>query len=694
MGTGAADAGTLFRGGGQAGDALRACDWSRTPLGPPAGWPASLRAHVRAMLHTRQATCIFWGPDYVNFYNDGFIPLLGEKHPHAMGQGARQVWSDAWPVVGELLDRVFSHGEAVLFQEMLIPVVRAGTLDDAWWNYSYSPLFGDDGTIAGILVVATETTAEVLFRRLLEAARSEADRARQELHAVFMQAPLPMAFLKGPEHVFTLVNAPYRELVGSRDVDGHALAKIFSEEEVGYYLPYLDTVYATGQPLILQEAPLRLPDAQGVMTERFIDVGYHAYRDDSGAPAGVLAVIHDVTDKVVARMRESRLRENAEAASRTKDEFLAIVSHELRNPLNAILGWAKLLRGVTDPVRVAKGLEVIERNASVQTKLINDILDVSRVVSGKLALDLHKVRVATVVQSAIESIKPALLAKGIRFTLAVEDEEMQLVADADRLQQVVWNLLSNAARFTPEGGEVRVDVRRVEGQVSIAVTDTGSGISADFLPFVFDRFRQADPSTTKLHGGLGLGLAIVRHLVELHGGRVGVTSAGEGRGARFEILLPVRAVEPRDATKSARAEARREPRRGDVPETGAALGGVRLVVVDDQPDARELVAMVLRDAGAEVTEAASAADAMAALARGGATALVTDIGMPGEDGYALLRAVRENAATRGIPAMALTAYAHAEDRERARAATFDDHVAKPVDPDELVRRVAAMLRSA
>jgi signal transduction histidine kinase/CheY-like chemotaxis protein len=645
------------------------------------------------MLSTRQATCIFWGAEYVNIYNDGFLPLLGKKHPGAMGQSAREVWSDAWPVVGELLNGVLSHGKAVLFQEMLVPIVRDGQLDDAWWNYSYSPLFDDDGRIAGILVVATETTAEVRGRKQLETATSEADLARRELHELFMQAPLPMALLKGPEHRFVLVNTPYRVLVGGRDLDSRSLREAFSQVEVGYYLPYLDRVYATGETILLHEAPLRLPDASGVVGDRFIDVGYHAYRDSTGTPSGVLAIIHDVTDKVEARMSESRLRQTAEAANRAKDEFLAMVSHELRNPLSAILGWARTLRGVTDPSRVAKGLAVIERNASAQANLINDILDVSRIVSGKLLLEPRRVRVASVVDSAVESIRPALLAKGIHFALDIEDADIQLVADADRLQQIVWNLLSNAAKFTPEGGAVRVNVQQTDSQVCIRVCDTGKGITAEFLPFVFDRFRQADPSTTKRHAGLGLGLAVVRHLVELHGGRVEATSAGDGRGATFEVLLPVRAVEPREARESKSAEPTVERQNHRATRGAPSLHGVRVLVVDDQSDARELVATVLFDAGARVIEASSAAEAVAALSTANAMVLVADIGMPVEDGYSLIRAVRSNAATSRIPALALTAYARAEDRAKARAAGFDDHAAKPVDPEELVHRIAALVQA-
>jgi signal transduction histidine kinase/ActR/RegA family two-component response regulator len=547
----------IFPEGGTAGQLLRATDWSLNPLGPVDDWSMSLKAIVRMMLSTRQATCLFWGPDLINLYNDGFIPLLGEKHPQAMGQPARVCWSDAWPVVGDLLTNVVERADAVLFAEMLVPIVRGGRLEDAWWNYSYSPVFDDAGAIAGVLVVATETTAEVATRR-----------------------------------------------------------------------------------------------------------------------------------------RESELRQLAEAASGAKDEFLAMVSHELRNPLNAILGWSRILGdGNREPRRVDKGLQVIERNARAQSKLIDEILDVARIGSGKVVLDLRRVRLTAVVQSAVDSIRPAADAKGVRLLLALDDESVDLIADEDRLHQVVWNLLSNAVKFTSGGGEVRVAAARQGSAVVVRVEDTGRGISAQLLPFVFDRFRQGDSSTTKQHAGLGLGLAIVRSLVELHGGTASAYSEGEGRGARFEILLPLRAVEPRGRSL--------EPAAGVeviVAQPGLglkALRGAHVLVVDDEQDARDLVATVLQEAGADVTAAASVAEAMAILTSPSAqvTVVVSDVGMPAEDGYTLIQRVRAQSlpVLRDIPALALTAYARAEDRQRAIAAGFQQHAAKPVDPDALVRAVVALV---
>jgi signal transduction histidine kinase/CheY-like chemotaxis protein len=698
-----ADAASIFPGGGVAGEALRGTDWSRTALGPIAGWPISLRTLVRTMLATRQAMCLFWGPALVNLYNEGFIALLGEKHPAAMGQRAEECWSDAWPVVGGLLNDVVSHGSAVLFQEMLVPIVRKGRLEDAWWNYSYSPAFDDAGAVAGVLVVATETTGEVAGRKQLEAARVSGELARTELHAVFMQSPLPMAFLKGPEHRFTLVNGPYAALV-TRDVVGRTLGEAFTDEEAGYYRGILDRVYRTGEPAVLHEALLRLPDAAGVVRDRYIDVGYDAFRDADGAVTGIIAVIHDVTFQAAARARESLLRKEAEAANLAKDEFLATVSHELRTPLNAILGWARLLAETRDAERWDKGLTVIRRNSEAQARLIDDILDVSRIISGKVVIDLKRVHLASVIENAVESIRPATLAKRIELEVHLEDAAFDIVADESRLQQIVWNLLSNAVKFTPVAGRVRVAAIRDASRVSIRVNDTGKGISPEFLPHVFDRFRQGESTTTKRYGGLGLGLAIVRHLVELHGGSVTAHSEGDGLGATFEIVLPIRAVHtPEPAPVGPLAPNEMEVGDAAVSRRDTSLEGIRILVVDDEEDARDLIATVFQQAGARVAQAASAAEALGILASGstgsaGAGAafdiVVSDIGMPNEDGYSLVRRMRKDAALAAIPAIALTAYAAADDRRRVFAAGFQHHATKPVDAGLLARTVVGLVRGA
>jgi PAS domain S-box-containing protein len=362
----------------------------------------------------------------------------------------------------------------------------------------------------------------------------------------------------------------------------------------------------------------------------------------------------------------------AEDASRVKDEFLATVSHELRTPLNAVLGWASMLDGTVADAQVSKGVAVIHRNARAQAKIIDDILDVSRIITGKLRLELQSVDLAKIVRDAMEVVRPSADAKAIAIELRSPSEPFVLVADPERLLQVVWNLLSNAVKFTDTEGTVTATVACDGPRVTLTVTDTGRGIPASFLPHVFDRFKQADGTTTRRVGGLGLGLAIVRHIVELHGGQVRAASDGPGRGATFTVTLPVRALraERPDAVGSVRAE----------PQAPAALppslGGVRVLVVDDEPDARELVFTVLELAGATVEMAGSAAEALTMLRRQPPDVLVSDLGMPDEDGFELMRQVRALGPERGgaVPAIALSAYTRGEDKMRAAAAGFHYHV--------------------
>lgn len=382
--------------------------------------------------------------------------------------------------------------------------------------------------------------------------------------------------------------------------------------------------------------------------------------------------------------REQAAREEAEAANRTKDEFLATLSHELRTPLNSMLGWARILRNdQLDRATFRRGLETIERNVRVQTQLINDLLDVSRIITGKLRLEVGRIELTSIVESAIDAVRPAVDAKAIRLEVVLERAAGAVSADADRLQQVVWNLLANAIKFTPRAGRVQVRLRRAGAHVEIAVSDSGEGIDAEFLPHVFDRFRQADSTITRPHTGLGLGLAIVRHLVELHGGTVHVTSPGRDQGATFTVRLPVAALPELAAHGPAPA----------IPDTGGVdLDGLRVLIVDDDADVRELVTLVLERCGAEVASASSTRDALEAIDWIKPDVLVSDIGMPGEDGYTLLRKARVLGARHGLtlPAVALTAYAKAEDRNLALAAGFEIHLSKPVEPTDLAAAVATV----
>ncbi len=395
--------------------------------------------------------------------------------------------------------------------------------------------------------------------------------------------------------------------------------------------------------------------------------------------------------------RERAARADAERTSRMKDEFLATLSHELRTPLHAILGWSQILarRGSAN---LAQGLEVIERNARAQTKIIDDLLDMSRIISGKVRLDVQQVDLAAVARLAVDTVRPSADAKGVRLQAVLDPLAGPVNGDPNRLQQVLWNILTNAVKFTPRGGRVQVLLERVNSHLELRVIDSGQGISPAFLPHVFDRFSQADASNTRQHAGLGLGLAIVKQLVELHGGSVSAASAGLGQGATFCIELPLlsvvgEAVERPDRRHPARSEG---AERGPADPAGhfADFSGLKVLVVDDEPDARGLMRRLLEDSGATVLEASSAADALSLLRAARPDVLVSDIGMPGESGYALIRQIRALPPDAGgaTPAVALTAYARSEDRMQAILAGFQHHVAKPVEPAELIAMVASLTR--
>jgi len=390
---------------------------------------------------------------------------------------------------------------------------------------------------------------------------------------------------------------------------------------------------------------------------------------------------------------ERAAREDAEMANRLKDEFLATLSHELRTPLTAVLGWARMLRsGHGDEKSLERGLASIERNATAQARLVDDLLDVSRIVSGKMRLDIRVVDLPAVVESAVEAVRPAASAKQIRLQTSLDPLAGPVVGDPDRLQQIVWNLVSNSVKFTPREGQVQVRLARSDAHVDIVVSDSGQGMAPDVVPHVFERFRQADSSSTRAHGGLGLGLALVKHLVELHGGSVAAQSAGPGQGATFAVRLPIRV----DAKRTPAADVPRrdgEATAATVSPNGS-LEDVRLLFVDDEVDTLELFTQILADTGAAIFTATSVAEAMVQFEQRRPDVLICDIEMPGEDGYSLVRRVRGLAADDGgaVPAVAVTAYGRAEDRLRLLAAGYDRYIAKPVEPSELVAVIVALAK--
>jgi PAS domain S-box-containing protein len=552
-------------------------------------------------------------------------------------------------------------------------------------------IYSPDGEKLGAVVVMRDFTERKQAQEALK-------RESSLLHALMDNIPDAIYF-KDTEGRFTRVNrhAPYRgdrppdEVIGKTDFD------FFVEEHARAAYEDEQRIIRTGRPVIDKEEREVYPD--GSIT--WLSTTKVPIFDKAGRVLGLVGISRDITERKLAEearielAREQASRAEAEAANRLKDEFLATVSHELRTPLTAILGWAKMLSGghVGEEKR-AEALETIVRNAQAQAQLINDLLDVSRIITGKLRLEVRTVELAEVIESAVAAVRPAAAAKGVGLQATLDPRAGAVLGDADRLQQVVWNLLSNAVKFTPRGGSVRVRLARGGSQVEVTVGDTGQGIAPEFLPHVFDRFRQADMGTTRRHGGLGLGLSIVRHLIELHGGAVSAESEGRGRGATFRVTLPSAAVRGLNAqeveveTRNTKASAAKSGLR--------SLKGVKVLAVDDEADARQLIAEILNLCGAQVRVASSAAEALEVIRQWLPHVLLSDIGMPGGDGYALIEQVRALPAELGgeTPAAALTAYAGAEAQARALSSGYQAHIAKPVEPQELSALVASLAEGA
>jgi len=508
-----------------------------------------------------------------------------------------------------------------------------------------------------------------------------------------------MVAVEGTTHIVRHLNAAFARLVGKERTEllGRPFAEAVPEGEKNGCLPLLDRVYRTGTPEMLVE------QEHGQTPPVYWSYSVWAILGADERPVGVIIQVTDATEVAVFRRqamamneqlllsatRQHELTETAERANRLKDEFLATLSHELRTPLTSIVGWSQMLGNPKlDPVATLRAIEVIRRNARIQVQMVDDLLDISRIITGKLRLSGQPVDLGPIIIAAVDGLRPATEAKELHLQLQLDSRAGEVWGDPDRLQQVAWNLISNAIKFTPKGGRVIVSLERVESHVEVTVGDTGKGIASEFLPHVFDRFRQADATITRAFGGLGLGLAIVRQLVELHGGTVRVDSEGEGLGSTFTVSLPLMAVRSAVSdTGSAQQPEFKLPELECPPE----LNGLRVLVVDDEADTCEMLQFILEGCGAQVKTASSAAAALEAVAEEVFDVLISDIGMPDEDGYSLIAKVRALGKERGgkVPAAAaLTAYAGEEDRIRVLQAGFQIHVPKPISPSELVAAVA------
>jgi PAS domain S-box-containing protein len=587
-------------------------------------------------------------------------------------------------VLEQSLSRFVSPGEARELMVALREVVERGVTRNVRLNprsasgeripttLNASALRGPEGRVIGVIGILRDMR--------------ELDKARAYAESLIKNAPDPV-FVSDLQGKILQANDAVYTLLGFRtaEVVEQSLSRFITVDETREFMAALREVVARG---VTRNARLNPRSASGETIPTTLNAS--ALRDADGVVIGAIGILRDMRayERVVRDLEESRRK--LDEANRAKDEFLATLSHELRTPLNAILGWARLLRsGTLDADGIRRGPEVIERNTRVLAQLIEDLLDVSRIITGKLRLEVRPADLIAVITAAMEAVQTAADAKSIRLEASLDPTPGHVTADPDRLQQVVWNLLTNAIKFTPMGGRVEIRLERADSMVRLMVRDSGKGIRGELLPFVFDRFRQGETSTGRQYGGLGLGLAIVRHIVELHGGVVRAESAGEDCGATFTVDLP---VNPTPVATVVPQPARRPVESEDVGRL-INLRGLRVLVVDDEADARELMRMVLRSSGAEVMATACAEEAFEQLEQWHPDILVSDIGLPGDDGYVLIQKLREREAEHGrsIPAIALTAYARAEDRTRALSAGFQMHVAKPLEPADFVAAIASLV---
>jgi signal transduction histidine kinase len=538
MATSLTPASTFLANGDATGALMRDHDWSSSPLGAPDGWPQSLRAIIGMLLNSKFPMFVAWGPDLCMLYNDAYIDILGDKHPAALGAPLACIWAELWDEVRPNIEQAM-NGHPVYGSNLPYTVRRKGYDEPAWFTFSYSPVRDESGQVGGLFCAVVETTGQVL------AERHRADEISR-LQRLFQHAPNIIAVLRGPEHIFDIANDGYCRFIGRADSIGKTVRQALPELAGQGFFELLDQVYTTGTPYIGNELPImlrRTPEAD--LEERFVSFIYQPTFDHHGAISGIFVEGTDVTESVqnfrALQASESALR----AADHRKDEFLAMLGHELRNPLAPIMNAADMLRMIGHgDAKVERAAEVIARQARHLTVLVDDLLDVSRVTRGLVELTMDVVDVNTIVESAIEQAQPLLQFRHQSLAVSQEPGNPSVIGDRNRLVQVLVNLLNNASKYTPEGGAITLAVHTASDRLVIDVEDNGVGIDADLLPQIFDLFTQATRPPDRAQGGLGIGLALVRTIVTLHGGEVTASSAGPGAGSRFTVSLPCAPTTP------------------------------------------------------------------------------------------------------------------------------------------------------
>lgn len=668
-------------------DMVRDFPWQNTVLGAIDAWPDALRTSVGIVLHSVHPMFLWWGEELTQIYNDAYVPCFGEgKHPAALGEGGRACWDEIWPIIGPQIDEVRNGGEARWYANNLVPVFRNGRIEDAYWSYTYTPVFGGDDRIAGVLVVCTETTGQVLAERRrhaldLLARRLPACRGEDDVRASVVQVAGD-----DPDDVLSvtlLCGRAGADDGGDRASDDNGAGFADSAGLAESAMHGADIAIGDPAVVVVSGAELRLDDnlalAFRVSPRVPLDGSFRRFLEQITATVcATLSRLASDRALSLAMAESERLNLDLNSSSRTKDEFLAMLGHELRNPLAPIVTALKLMKLRSgEHSETVHEQEVIQRQVDHLVRLVDDLLDVSRIASGKVELRKETVPLTDVLNKAIEMAGPLLEQKQHR--LLVDMQAVRWHGDPARLAQVVSNLLSNAARYTPAGGHVTLTTRVRGRAIQIQVTDDGSGMPAALLPHVFDLFVQGDRLPERAKGGLGIGLALVRNLVRMHGGEVSAYSAGEGRGSTFTITLPDSVVDEPLAPASAAA--------APAPALDSG-GGVRILVVDDNQDAADLLADLLGVLGYSVSVAYDPGHAIALAGAAMPQVAILDIGLPGMDGFELAGHLRSLPHGESLKLIALSGYGQENDKHRSRAAGFAAHLVKPINIAELQKTLS------
>ncbi len=644
---------------GEMGARIAAHDWEATPVGRMARWPSSLKTSLSLCLASRYPMFLWWGSALTNFYNDAYAPVLGARHPAALGGNAAEIWHEIWPVIGPQVDAVLSTGEATWNESVPLMMERNGYLEETYFTFSYSPAIDDRGDVAGIFCACQEETGRV------RSARALAERERQfatlvdNLPDIVFRLDIDLRYLYISAQIEQLLGIPPEKFKGKTNLEAGLPAQLTDPIE--------------------RACRRALKSGKGVSTawaykNRQLRTRVVPEQDEQGAVVSLLGITEDVTELERAtsalRHSEQTLRE----ADRRKDEFLAMLAHELRNPLAPIRNAAEILWLMSsDPVRVRETSEIIVRQARHMNAIVDDLLDVSRVTRGLIRLDTEPLDLRSVITAAVEQAIPLIDSRQQNLQVQLPEQPVIVQVDRVRLTQVFCNLLDNAAKYTPPGGKIRVTV--VEGtgdRVEVDVVDSGDGIDAALLPQVFELFAQGERAPDRAQGGLGIGLSLARTLVDLHGGAIEAASDGVGRGSRFTVSLP----RLPDTTIVSSMD-------GLVMKATTPLPALRIMVVDDNADAAESLAMMLELDGHSVIRAHDARAAIGLARNERPNVMLLDIGLPDIDGYELARRLRALPEVDAVRLIAVTGYGQAEDRRRAQDAGFDDYLVKPVEFESL-----------